>query len=159
MTPPKKIPSGLLIIGTMKLVIATLLAAASLGAFKLIHKDVEETLNQIIILMHLDPDNHFINTAIEKVAGFDPKQLKAIGAGTMVYAALYVLEGIGLLMGKHWAEYLVIIITGSLLPLECYEIIEKTTALRIGVLVINMAVMIYLILRLKRDARAKKSAA
>ena len=45
------------------------------------------------------------------------------------------------------------------MPLECYEIIEKTTALRIGVLVINMAVMIYLILRLKRDARAKKSAA
>ena len=148
-----KIPMGLLIIGIMKLMVALLLVAASLGAFKLMNKDVEETFQQMIVLLHLDPKNHFLNAILEKISGVDDKQLKELGVATMIYAALYVTEGIGLLMGKHWAEYLVVIITGSLLPLECYEVIEKISALRVGVLVVNLAVLLYLVYRIRRDRR------
>ena len=146
-------PVGLLIIGIMKLAVALLLIAASLGAFKLMNKDVEETFQQMIVLLHLDPKNHFLNAILEKISGVDDKQLKELGVATMIYAILYVTEGVGLLMGKHWAEYLVVIITGSLLPLECYEVIEKISALRVGVLVINLAVLVYLIYRIRRDRR------
>ena len=151
----KKIPKGLFIIGSMKLLVALLLFGASLGTFKLMDKDVQDVLQQIILLLHVDPKNHFLNLFLEKISGIDRSQLKEIGAATFIYAALYIVEGVGLLMGKHWAEYLVIIITGSLLPLEAYEIIEKTSALRIGILVINLAVMVYLLRRLRQDKRKR----
>ena len=39
------------------------------------------------------------------------------------------LEGIGLLMRRLWAEYLTVIATAILLPLEVYEIVQKPGAL------------------------------
>lgn len=149
------VPLGLRLIATLKFVTATLLAAASFGLFRLINKDVGDVLEEYCLKLHLDPENRFINSAIDTLDAMDAKHLKAIGGGTLFYSMLYYIESVGLWLGRHWAEYLVIIATGALLPLEIYELVKKITAIRFLVLAVNLVIVAYLIYQLKQDRKAK----
>jgi len=61
------------------------------------------------------------------------------------YAGLFLTEGTGLLFRQRWAEWLTIVATSSLMPIEAYELVEKFTAVRLFALLINAAVVLYLI--------------
>lgn len=78
-----------------------------------------------------------------------PKQLKELSAGTFLYAGLFLTEGIGLLLRKHWAEYFVIISTGAFIPLEVYELVRHFTAVKLGVMAVNVFIVWYLVLRVR----------
>jgi len=151
--PVNTLPLGLRIIGIFKLLTSVLLAAIAFGTFRLMGEDTGIALEHFILHLHLDPERHWINRALVSLAGVDPSHLKAISAATLVYSILYATEGIGLLLKKHWAEYMVIIITGSLLPFEFYEIGAKVSVIRVSVLVINVMILVYLVMQLKRDRR------
>src|SRR4051812_36457867 len=103
--------------------------------------------------LHLDPENRFVHEAIYRAAGIDRAHLEAIGVGTCFYAVLEGLEGVGLLLRRRWAEYLTVVATGLLLPLEVYEIARKPNLLRIAVLVANLGILMYLIVRLVQERR------
>jgi uncharacterized membrane protein (DUF2068 family) len=80
----------------------------------------------------------------------DPGRLEAFGVGAFVYAILFTIEGIGLWMGKRWAEYLTVIATALFVPLEIYEITQRVSAARLLALLLNLAIVAYLIYRLRR---------
>ena len=75
-----------------------------------------------------------------------------LSAISFFYAALFGTEGVGLYLRKRWAEWFVVIVTGSLLPLEIYEIAHRVTALKIGVMTINLLILGYLIVLIRRPA-------
>jgi uncharacterized membrane protein (DUF2068 family) len=75
--------------------------------------------------------------------------LHLVGAAVAVYAVLEGVEAIGLWFQKRWAEYLTFIATTALLPLEVYELTRTVSPLKIIALVVNIAVVVYL-LRAKR---------
>ncbi|HEY6397877.1 MAG TPA: DUF2127 domain-containing protein [Solirubrobacteraceae bacterium] len=68
-----------------------------------------------------------------------------VGIALLVFAALELVEAVGLWMMKRWAEYLTFITTAALLPLEVYEIVHKGTVLKVTGFVINVAVVVYLL--------------
>jgi uncharacterized membrane protein (DUF2068 family) len=142
------------LIALFKLVKAALLIAVGVGALKLIHKDVAGAVEHWVELLRLDPNNHYIDTALEKASNLTPDKIKELGLGSMVYAGLFLTEGIGLWLEKRWAEWLTVIITSSLIPLEIYEIYRHPTAIKIAVLLINIAIVAYLVYRI-RDKRMK----
>jgi uncharacterized membrane protein (DUF2068 family) len=65
----------------------------------------------------------------------------------LAYMVLEAVEAVGLWKEQRWAEYLTAIATASLLPLEIYELTERVTVLRIGALVVNLAILVYLVVR------------
>jgi uncharacterized membrane protein (DUF2068 family) len=71
--------------------------------------------------------------------------LHELGAVLLVYAAVEGIEAVGLWYQRRWAEYLTFLVTASLLPFEIYEIVNRTTPLKIVAFVINVAVVIYLL--------------
>lgn len=144
---------GLRVIAIMKLVSAALLLTLTFGIFHMLGSDVGRQLEHYIRRLHLDVDRKFITNLIAKASGVSASQLRSAGTVTLVYAVLYVIEGVGLLMEKHWAEYLTVIVTGALIPLEVYEVVRRTTATRISILLINLAIVGYLIYRLRADNR------
>ncbi len=139
----------ILLIGLFKLFKALLLIAVGIGALKLLHKNVAEAATHWIEVLRVDPDNRFIHPILGKLFRVGPKQLKELSAGTFFYAALLLVEGVGLLMRKHWAEYFTAITTAALIPLELYDLSKHITAGKIIVLVINVAIVIYLVARLR----------
>jgi uncharacterized membrane protein (DUF2068 family) len=141
--------TGLILIGLFKLVKALALIAVGIGALKYLHKDLAASVMRWVDVLRVDPDNRFIHPILTKVFSVTPKQLKEISAGTFFYAALLGIEGVGLLLRKHWAEYFTIITTGALLPLEVYELAKHVTMAKVIVLLINTAIVWYLIVRVR----------
>jgi uncharacterized membrane protein (DUF2068 family) len=84
---------------------------------------------------------------LDRLFALDTGTLQEVGVALLAYAVLEGVESIGLWLAKRWAEYLTFVSTVILLPLEIYEIADKPTALKgIGFL-INLAVVVYLLLR------------
>jgi uncharacterized membrane protein (DUF2068 family) len=137
------------LIALFKLLKAALLIAVGVGALKLLHKDVAGAIEHWVELLRLDPNNHYIDIALEKASNLTPDKIKQLGLGSMIYAGLFLTEGIGLWLEKRWAEWLTIIITSSLIPFEIYEIYRHTTAIKIAVLLINVAIVAYLFYRIR----------
>ena len=140
----------LLLIGLFKLVKGVSLLIVAFGLLRLLHRDVAEVTQHWIEVLRVDPENRFIHRALMKVFNVTPKQLKELSAGTLVYAAIFLTEGTGLLLRKHWAEYMTLISTGLFIPLEIYEIHRHFTMLKLGVTVVNVAIVWYLAMRIKR---------
>ena len=97
--------TGLILIAIFKLIKALALIAVGVGALKYLHKDLAASVLHWVEVLRVDPDNRFIHPLLAKAFSVTPKQLKELSAGTFFYAALLGIEGIGLLMRKHWAEY------------------------------------------------------
>jgi uncharacterized membrane protein (DUF2068 family) len=70
-------------------------------------------------------------------------QLGAIVA--LIYAAVNILEAVGLWHQQAWATILVTGIVGLTIPVEIYEIVEKVSIVKIGVFAINVAMFVYLL--------------
>ena len=143
----------ILLIAAFKLLKGLMLVALGIGALSLIHKDVAAVAERWINLLRVDPDNRFLHRLLLKLSLLDEHKLKEIGAGTFIYASLFLTEGGGLLFRKRWAEYMTIIITTSFIPLEVYEVIEHFSITKIIIILINLAVVLYLIFRLRADKR------
>src|SRR6202140_1126370 len=140
----------LLLIALFKLIKGVLLVAVGIGALKLLHKDVAQTALHWVDVLRVDPDNRFIHGLLTRAFTISPKQLKATSIGTFIYAGLLLTEGTGLLLRKRWAEYFTIITTGGLIPLELYELSRHVTAAKIAVLIVNVAIVAYLVARVRR---------
>ncbi|HSC45438.1 MAG TPA: DUF2127 domain-containing protein, partial [Candidatus Acidoferrum sp.] len=82
-----------------------------------------------------------------------PNKIRELGVGSIVYAGLFITEGIGLWYLKRWAEWLTIVITGSLIPLEILQIYRHPTAPRFLLFILNLLVVAYLVycIRAKND--------
>ncbi len=151
--PARKSTTTLLLIALFKLAKGVLLVIVGIGALKLLHRDIAETITRWVDLLRVDPDNRFIHRLLMRAFAVTPAQLKAASAGTFIYAALLLTEGTGLLLHKRWAEYFTIITTAGLIPLEIYEIVHRVSAAKIGVLVVNVAIVVYLVAHVRQHRR------
>lgn len=146
---------GLRLIAAFKLLKGFALLALGIGALKFLHKDVAAIVEHWINVFQVDPHNHYIHGLLEKLSMLDARRLKELSVGTFIYSAIFFTEGIGLAVGKRWAEYFTVITTSSLLPLEIYELVKHVSVARIFALLINLAVVVYLLVELRRTkARA-----
>lgn len=141
---------GLRIIAAFKLLKAVALLALGVGALRLLHKDVAAIVEHWINVFRGDPHNHYINLLLTKLAIVDDRRLKELSIGTFLYSAIFFTEGIGLALKQRWAEYFTVITTSSFLPLEIYEIAKHASASKILALAINLAVVVYLVLEIRR---------
>lgn len=141
---------GLLVIAAFKLLKGLTLLALGIGAHTLIDKDLVAMLEHWVNVFRVDPNNHYLHALLERIADLSPQRLKELSFGTFFYAALLLTEGIGLALGKRWAEYFTIIATSSFIPLEIYEIFHHANITKVVVLLINVAVVWYLALELRR---------
>jgi uncharacterized membrane protein (DUF2068 family) len=141
----------------MKLISGATALLVGIGVFRFLGHDPGPHAERIMIHLGLDPNNRFIQEVLSRITGVSPAQLRALEIGTFFYAALHTVEGIGLILGYHWAEYLVIVATGSLIPFEIYEIARRFTLVRVGLFIVNVAIVIYLIITLRKDRRARSA--
>jgi uncharacterized membrane protein (DUF2068 family) len=107
--------------------------------------------------LHIDPDTRHLGRAVHALLALDEERLKAASAGLFVYSAVSLMEGIGLLLRKRWTEYLTAIATGSLVPLEIYEVMRHPGVVRAAVLLANLAIVWYLARRLRPGAGGERS--
>jgi uncharacterized membrane protein (DUF2068 family) len=141
--------TALVLIGLFKLLKGLVLVAAGVGTLNLLHKDIADVVMRWVELLRVDPENRFIHGILAKLFSATSKQLKELSAGSFIYAGLFLTEGAGLLLRKHWAEYLTVITTGALIPLEVYELVKRFSSAKLAILAVNVVIVWYLISRIR----------
>ncbi len=139
------------LIAFFKLLKAILLIAVGMVALKLVHTDITSGVTGWVARLGLGPGRHYVGRAILKAATLPPNRLKELGVGSFLYAGLFLTEGIGLWLVKRWAAWFSIIITSSLVPVELYEIYRRPTASKVLLLIINIAVVAFLLYRIRDE--------
>ena len=141
---------GLLLIGLFKLAKAIFFFCIGVGAIHLLHKDLGDEVMRLAVRLKFDPESRFVSLLLDKVDLIDAHRLRQISVATFAYSALALTEGVGLLLEKVWAEYLTLILTVSFLPWELYELARRPDWFRLSLLLINLAVLGYLVWLLRR---------
>ena len=94
--------------------------------------------------------DHATSSAFDWLGSLSPAVRGLIDLGTFLYAALFAVEGVGLWLGKRWAEWLTVVTTSLLIPIEIYEIVHKPTWERVVVWIMSAGLW----LEAKADAHA-----
>lgn len=145
-------------IAVYKLVKVLLLVALALGEVRL--RDSSLT-DKLLIWASARPhglEHDVVTHLIQWLSGLTTSRMHALRIVTVAYAVVFATEGIGLWMQKRWAEWLTVIITASLIPLEVWELFHRPTFGIAAVLVANSAIVAYLAWHVVRS-RAKHPAA
>ncbi|HEY1808587.1 MAG TPA: DUF2127 domain-containing protein [Acidobacteriaceae bacterium] len=143
-------------IGVFKLLQALLFVVLGVGALQLLHKDLMDVAEHLILAMRFDPEGRFISLFLDKVALIDPHRLKQISAVVFAIAALDIIEGTGLVLEQVWAEYVTLVLTASFLPWEFFEVLRHVTWIRLVLLIINLAVVMYLLYYVRLRDRQRR---
>lgn len=141
------------LIALFKLLKGVLLIAVGVAALKLVHTDITSLVESWVAVLGLDQNSRFVGRALLTAAALTPNRVRDLIVGSFLYGGLFLTEGIGLWLLKRWAMWFTVIITGSFLPVEIYELARHPSAGKVGILVINLALVGYLIRRI-RDGRS-----
>ncbi|HXC07597.1 MAG TPA: DUF2127 domain-containing protein [Steroidobacteraceae bacterium] len=131
-------------IAVYKLVKVLLLVALALGEVRL--RDASLT-DKLLVWVSARPhglEHDVVTHLIQWLSGLTTSRMHTLRIVTLAYAAVFATEGVGLWMQKRWAEWLTVIITASLIPLEVWEMIFRPSIGIGAVLVANTTIVIYL---------------
>jgi uncharacterized membrane protein (DUF2068 family) len=152
--PPPQL--GILrLIAVFKFAKALLVIATGLGLWSFYNPTFATALYRLMRRLPYTFEQRLLREALAFLSGMSPARIQIIATATFAYAALFLIEGVGLWRGRHWGEVLTVAATSSLVPIEVYEIARHVTAVKILVLVLNLAIVAYLIARLRRERGGK----
>ncbi len=114
------------------------------------HTDWGRTISDWARHLGFDPSRNGIARVIAKIQAISPRKYEIFGVIAIAYGVLEGAEGYGLWRRRRWGEHLTIVATSLLFIPEIWEISKTPTPLKVGALVANIAVVIYLIVRLRR---------
>jgi len=140
---------GITLIALFKFLKAILLIAVAFGAVGLLRGGVPQASDRLLSIFSSGGERQAAQAVIARIARLSPKRIGELGIVAFLYALVFLVEGVGLWLQRRWAEYLTIIVTASLIPFEIYELVHGVSVPRILTLVVNVAVVIYLIVRLR----------
>lgn len=144
--------AGLRAIIALKAFYGVLFFLVALGVFALINQDVSDLAERAADSLGVDPENRYLLLLLEWLTGASPKQIAAVGLGTILYSGLLLTMAWGLHLRRVWAEWLTIVATGFFIPIEIYELILSPRLVYGLVLVINVLIVWYLVRRRIRSS-------
>jgi uncharacterized membrane protein (DUF2068 family) len=111
--------------------------------------------NHLARAIELDPRRPFIRHLVARLGRLRRHEIALFGAAALAYGGLELVEGGGLFLRKRWAEWLTVVATTLLIPVELYELIRKPSALKAGGLIVNVVIVLYLVRVVRRKDRRR----
>jgi uncharacterized membrane protein (DUF2068 family) len=143
-------------IALFKLFKAMVLLAVLATSLRLIRHDPTLVITRWALSFHVDPDNYYLHTLLAWLLRIDVKHLELFAVGTGLYVLVFAVEGVGLWLMKPWAEYLTILSTAALLPLEGYQVVRHASITKCAILMLNTAIVVYLAERVQKRLAARE---
>ncbi len=144
---------NLKIIAAFEVLKAVLAVLAGLGLISLLHHDIQDLALELEQALHLDLHRPFAMLLMQKVDSLHANQLLAMLALVLCYATLRLIEAIGLWFDTTWAKWLAVVSGLMYLPVEMYELTRSVTAIKVGVTLLNIAVVLYIFRDLRQDRK------
>ena len=114
------------------------------------HTDWGRVITDVAHSTGVDPSSNGIQKLISKARAISPHRYAVFGVIAITYAALEGAEAYGLWRRRLWGEYLTVVATSLLFIPEVWELSKSVTVFKVGALVVNVAIVAYLVVRLRR---------
>src|SRR2546425_586423 len=111
-------------------------------------------LGQVPVVLTTGPHEGRVQVATVLVRATTAGRVKLLALAMMGDSVLSGVEGLALRAGRWWAPWLVVIATSALLPIEIWEVVRRPAWGRAGIIVVNLAVVAYLLRAAAREHRA-----
>ncbi len=109
-----------------------------------LHIDLEESAQNLLYFLHIDPDRRISHALIHLAGRMMDANLLTVLAIALLYSSLRFIESYGLWRQRVWAEWLAIISGAVYLPLEFYHLVRRPNLLHWAILLINIAIVLYI---------------
>lgn len=146
-------PVLLRLIAAERAIRGMLLIAAGAYLFGHLHDDLGKLADRWMRRIELDPNRHFLRRIVERLHHVTTNEVKIFAFAAVCYGVLELVEGVGLWLDKLWAEYLTVIATSLLIPLEVYELAHKPSMWKAIGIAVNILIVVYLARRLRRRVK------
>ncbi|MFL6255709.1 MAG: DUF2127 domain-containing protein [Pyrinomonadaceae bacterium] len=154
-----EIAAGVRVVAVFEALKGTLVLVAGFGLLALVHRDLEDLAERLVLHSHLDPASHYPRVFIEAAAHTNDARLRTLAALAFAYSVVRFVEAYGLWHMRAWAEWFAILSGCIYIPVELYELIERPTHLHGLLLLFNSGIVAYLLyVRLSRTGRAAEEA-
>jgi len=142
---------GLRIVALLEGAKGALVLLTGFGLLALIHRDLHAAAEQLVRHFHINPASHYPRIFIDLSDRLTDMKLWAMAIGAMLYAVIRFAEAVGLWLQRRWAEWFGLLTGGMYVPVEVYEVVRGVTWTKVTVLVVNAAVVAYLLLTVSRS--------
>jgi len=115
-----------------------------LGLLSLLHRDVEEAAERVLVVFHLGQHHRLSRAFLELASHVTDGRLWALAFGALVYATVRCTEAWGLWYRRVWAEWFGLLSGTLYLPYEIIKVVEKPNFWHLGLLATNLAIVLYL---------------
>lgn len=137
--------AGLYTVTAIKLGKGLLLLALAVGIFSLADNDLPRELEALLRALHQDPAHEFWAALAAKLETLTPAGVRSLASGTLLYALLLFVEGLGLLGGCGWAVWLAIGETAFFIPIEVLDLLHRFRWGIAAILAANMLIVAWLV--------------
>jgi uncharacterized membrane protein (DUF2068 family) len=132
-------------IALYKLVKVVLLLGVAYGELKLRDANLVERILAWAAARPEGVEHRLVSHAMEWFSGLSAGNVAKLRMVTLVYAAVFAVEGVGLWFEQRWAEWLTVIVTASLIPVEGWELLQHPNVRMLLIILGNVAIVAYLI--------------
>jgi uncharacterized membrane protein (DUF2068 family) len=140
-------------VATFELTKGLIVLLAAGGIVLLMHReDPWDVADGLLHLLHISPDHHFAQAFLEWADALTESKVWTVAAVAGAYSILRFAEAYGLWYARTWAEWMALISGALYLPFEIYKVIYHPSLFHASILVINLAVVSYMIYALKTGA-------
>jgi uncharacterized membrane protein (DUF2068 family) len=154
--PPRRQRRVLQTVATFEFLKGIFVALMGICALLLVHKDAWLYAESLLALFHISTDRHIAQLFLDLADNVTDAKLWAAARLAFAYSILRFTEAYGLWRCRRWAEWVAAVSGTLLLPLEVRELFRRLTLLRGGLLIGNVAIvvyMVYIILANRREGR------
>jgi len=124
------------------------------GLFALLHRNVQAFAEELVRHTHLNPASHLPRVFIDYAAHVDDANLMGLALAAIAYSLVRLVEAYGLWVQRSWGEGLAAASGAIYLPFELRELVVKPGLLSLCLLVLNLAVVVFMIDSLRRRRAA-----
>ena len=140
-------------IALYKIVKVLLLLAVAYGELRLRDASLVAKLLSWASAKPFGLEHRVVSWLLEILSGMSSSRVALLRLVTLAYAAVFAVEGVGLWLEKRWAEWLTVVVTASLIPLELWEMFHRPTLGKLAILLGNAAIVAYLIWHVRNSNR------
>ena len=144
MPPVKTRAPTLYAIIAVKLMKGALFLSMALLAYTLADNNLPAEYRSLLHHLGLNPERRFFSDLAVKVGSLTAVNVLWVAAGTAVYSAFSLVEGVGLMLRVSWAGWMAIGESAFFVPIEVLDLSHRFSKTVLGILLINIVIVWYL---------------
>ena len=152
------VPLAVRLIAVLSLIKFLLFLVTGLVVGRFIDHEGALFIQRLATYVHIDPNGAQFSHLLNWISGINVAKLQLLDLVCFAYATLYLIQALGLWYDRYWAEWLTLVMAMLFVPYEIFEVIMHHQPLAMGLLVLNLAVVAYLIHHVRQKRRQRKLA-